>query len=1581
MADLERDLRNHYNLRTLTPERWPDEKDASSDDDGEVEYTNATASRRLSRRPKSRYSALERASSSRASIPNSQRTKDGIENLVQKDEPDPLGAAASVVQVLRSRGLPVEQDSKLRNRFLLSSTTFSPALFLSQVHSDASTESLLQGLDFLSRSIEKKSASLKVLVESNFERFVRAKATIDNVYTEMRSQGAEPAGDGQQRPGSAGRPQSRHANKSGGPGHFRSASSQQQLSPTGGGLQSEKRKNALTKESEYGVLGLKTPILEAAVKAEEVWGPALGGQEREEMLKAVLASVERNRDLFEIGPALRDAIKRRDYDALVEEHTRAHRCATDARFIVDNAVANRMPVTDPQIHQIIVTARMWSDVQEQIEQFKRFAWARLAGSQFPSHSRPGAPADEARSEEYMQLMGILLELGVEDNPIWYWLMTRYDFLKSKIQSTAERSRVEIEILRRRLANGDKPAPRTLAMHLRSVSGERPGETPRPTSNTMDTPQVLEFWEHVYLSLSALLSTSGGVLGEVIEFWDIAKSFIDGKAQRSLPMGIDGASARHHRLSADDIGLLVTEMANVFDMIRESVFGFFSDPPIDDISLLLSPAPGTPDTPRTPLSASINGLLSPTSAGPSADARFDPANMPPPSPSRGEPWEKYAFWPPHANALSGTHYLNRLLVLVGAAVGEMAASSVVREGGMRQDALRALVGGVRERCVQAVCAAWGADLEALCKASANGAAGGGLEDWERCLPERRDLTRMPARFAAFEAHLLGSVQRILFVSEAMSRNGASEVIVPPSAKLLQLVRSSFFGGLYKVIGGMVECAERGVARRGVGEGGARVVAGWNEEEDGLTVPLMGNGEAGARSGAGGLGYGPNRGRPSKNVRILLTLSNLQHMRADTVRNLISTFETNFSVKVSDEDKAARELLGQIDARLFQAYVAPIAERIAACVTAKITSAGWCPPDAPRPADASQYVYDILLDLVVVHTEVSTTAAPLTGPILKYLLERLTKAMKNALTQRPRYNLHALMQATLDVEFMAQTLGNYTTDGASQLQSDIYVRLDERTDAEARGRLQAELPHLRSILKGLRERTKGEFAMTAPDAGAGGANTTTTHGNTNTNGANGIDTIAATAPGATHLHPSSAHQQPQPPPQQQHDHQGPATTAPPPTSGGRPRSGTSTPGIPRSKSHSISSRLSSNAPPSTAATSRGWGMGGGDGGAADSRDRNRAVRTLPPWIRSVEDDEDELPAPPYPSHAAHHHYLPAPKPNAVPGRAYDHERERTPVTISSPMSENASKWQRFAHATTVRGLGGGIGLGTGYDDDVGSGGSGGFFMSGGGGVASAGTSPERRTTTDGPDGGVSVMPHSEVVDDNWLRQNMPDLEKPWQPEDLALLDRERSGGTGRHYWLFSPRGRRAKLKQWRRTLLRNPMVPLLVRLTVLMFSVLAMALAAAIFNKANQSGCSRGSSTWLALVVDAVAIAYTCCITWDEYTSKPLGLRSPRAKMRLIFLDLFFIVFDSANLSLAFEALTDERWACRSGIIADDAAPLPSENGEPISQAAIDNLTTCPFNHYICVRQKALTATLLIALLAWLVTFAISTLRVVERVVSR
>lgn len=86
----------------------------------------------------------------------------------------------------------------------------------------------------------------------------------------------------------------------------------------------------------------------------------------------------------------------------------------------------------------------------------------------------------------------------------------------------------------------------------------------------------------------------------------------------------------------------------------------------------------------------------------------------------------------------------------------------------------------------------------------------------------------------------------------------------------------------------------------------------------------------------------------------------------------------------------------------------------------------------------------------------------------------------------------MQATLDVEFMAQTLSAYTTEQASQIQTDIYQVLDQKTDNAARVKLQDELGNLRTVLKRLREGTKVQFACfrrvkranTGQMAGSGG-----------------------------------------------------------------------------------------------------------------------------------------------------------------------------------------------------------------------------------------------------------------------------------------------------------------------------------------------------------------------------------------------------------------------------------------------------------------------------------------------------------------
>ena len=1012
MADYERNVLTHYNIATAFPDSWPAELDESDEEEpNEIGV----------RRSRSRYSALDRSASDRRSaLPGSQKLSDGRSNLVQKDEPDPLGAGGSVVQSLLSRGLHVEKDVRLRNKFMLSSTTFSPAFFLSQTHHDASTDDLIRGLQFLSRSIDQKSASLKVLVETNFERFVRAKATIDNVYTEMRNQGVDPE---QNRPSTP--RHSRNVSRSSGI-HYRNFSS-----GSAAGMANAPTpisKNALRKETDYGVQGIRVPLLEVSQKAEDVWGPALGGKEREASMKAIAEAVEKDRDLYELGSTLRLSINHKDYEKAVQHYGAARSYANQARALGERAMNQGQPLSDDQVHKILVTGRMWSDVEDQIKALKRDIWRRLSNIQTVL-PLPGV----SQAEEHMELINILLELGVDDNPIWVWLLSRYDHLKTKINAVIERSRIEIEILRRRLASADRPTAEITAVYIRQALKENP--------ESLDSDQVVEFWNTITTYVTKLLSMSSGLLGEVVDFWASARSFIEGTNQKTLPAGFEGESRKHHRLSDAGVRDLTNGAVELANLLREAIQSLFADPPAEDISSLFSPVPnsGTPSTPVAGVAFSpTEGRL----------GKIDPENLPAPSPKRGEAWEDFAFWPPNSNSLSAVHYLRRLLALLSTGAGEIAALSPVTQNNQVYEKIKNTVNTARERSARALCDAWGKDAES-CEA---------LEDWMRS-PDKNDQTKMPLYFEAFEKKILGGVQQVLYLSEGTSKAGAKDVITPPPSKLLQMVRTQFVNSIHKAVSAMLANAESSRTE--------------NEDEWVLVTAID------AKSSDDAVTSEPIQ-ISSRNVRLLLTLSNLNALKNDHVPQLVQLFESSFSVKLTDESKTIRDVFGKIDSKLFHSYTQPTVDRLGKLIKEGINAADWA-PSSGRPDQVRPYVYSAMMIMVMVHTEVSTTvsatgsSSSLLGEILSYFLEKVSQSLLDGFKDRKpnMYTLPALMQATLDTEFIAQTMSQYATSKAGEIQGQIYMELDKRSANDARARLQQELGEMRVVLKKLREQSRNSF----------------------------------------------------------------------------------------------------------------------------------------------------------------------------------------------------------------------------------------------------------------------------------------------------------------------------------------------------------------------------------------------------------------------------------------------------------------------------------------------------------------------------
>jgi hypothetical protein len=251
--------------------------------------------------------------------------------------------------------------------------------------------------------------------------------------------------------------------------------------------------------------------------------------------------------------------------------------------------------------------------------------------------------------------------------------------------------------------------------------------------------------------------------------------------------------------------------------------------------------------------------------------------------------------------------------------------------------------------------------------------------------------------------------------------------------------------------------------------------------------------------------------------------------------------------------------------------------------------------------------------------------------------------------------------------------------------------------------------------------------------------------------------------------------------------------------------------------------------------------------------------------------------------------------VKGRKWDYAREGDPVIMQSGVQPNSSSWRTYIKSSRY---------------------------------------------------GPPLHEDAEIVDNEFLQQQTPGYQKPWRG-DLEGGDDPEKHIRG---LIHSKKQRRTLLKHWQHILLIHPLVPLLFRITVLTTSTIALGISASIHHLSDKYTYNQNPSTTMAIVVDVVAIPYILYVTWDEYTGKPLGLRSPKAKIRLVLLDVFFIIFESANLALAFGALTDPNGSCR----------ISAQGGS---------------NADICDRVKALCGILMVALIAWSLTFSVSIFRYV------
>lgn len=615
-----------------------------------------------------------------------------------QDEPDPLGSTNSVVSVLKARHIDIRDPNK-RSKYLVSSTKFNPRVFLRDVHPDATYENLVNSLSYLESTISERSEALRFLVEHDYDRFVRSKSSLDSVFKNIQGAG-------------------------------------------------------FNEINHWGVAHLQSLIDDANAKGTVIMKPVLDNKSKHDRLKTALSLIERNKYLFNLPSAILHHVKINDHDSLVRDFRRGR----DIRYSEENQLV------DPNAKEVLdlekVTDRIWGQVKNIVEDYKKQEWKKLAN----------ITADQ----NYLGVISKLLELGCEDNPIHEWISSQIGLFETEARAAFEKLKSTTDVNRINILAVPQNRSAPLISALREI--EKASEQP---DILLDNFSVIEMW----ITIKVVTEDIANLMTRFCQFWQCCQGFLEGTLQANLPKGWHNESVPHLSFSPNEVQEIQKQGRGIADLIANETNQFFSS-----MSML-------------PLTENINStsqLLNVSAKKPSRRKSSIMSNSAPTE------IEVPSFLPPNSNALSATKYLPSLIFQLASGFNDFAR---LRLSSKTEEHLQEVLSVIREKSINAVLYAWAQDSTYLCLA----------ENWTLS-PNNRHLTKIPSLIRTYEVQVIQGLSSIMYITyNNQTLEDGQDIIPPVTSKLLSKVLSSFSGSISSGLDGIMKLvlpAENSHHRRSV-----------------------------------------------------------------------------------------------------------------------------------------------------------------------------------------------------------------------------------------------------------------------------------------------------------------------------------------------------------------------------------------------------------------------------------------------------------------------------------------------------------------------------------------------------------------------------------------------------------------------------------------------------------------------------------------------------------------------------------------------------------------------------------------------
>ncbi|CAG8584198.1 6305_t:CDS:10 [Funneliformis mosseae] len=195
------------------------------------------------------------------------------------------------------------------------------------------------------------------------------------------------------------------------------------------------------------------------------------------------------------------------------------------------------------------------------------------------------------------------------------------------------------------------------------------------------------------------------------------------------------------------------------------------------------------------------------------------------------------------------------------------------------------------------------------------------------------------------------------------------------------------------------------------------------------------------------------------RILLTISNFSNLKQLMIPRIVSQFETAYKCNMVED---------------IEDYIKRKSANVRDIITNGILSGEIDWSNISKPTEVHSFVYEALLSLVLVHAQISDIAKPLINRALTVLLESMAHDCLEAFSKVEKFSLGGMCQATLEIEFMNQTLAQYVSPQAQETLQLIYTTIEQLYDTSSgNGRLDSELSSVKQFLIESRKNTSLQF----------------------------------------------------------------------------------------------------------------------------------------------------------------------------------------------------------------------------------------------------------------------------------------------------------------------------------------------------------------------------------------------------------------------------------------------------------------------------------------------------------------------------